>query len=633
MKAKKLLNMNMVGLVFLTAAFAVSLYRVMTLTKQTTSTDNQKIVTILHWQLEAGYRASLDRVIAEYNNLPRVKAAGVIVRQMGVTERVYSQFLNIHLLSGTAPDLSEKGMASMTGGDYTGRFYEPLSNYATAPNPYNNEQTLPKDMDPELRKVLETSPWRDTFVDGMRGGWDDKLQDYYAVPTSLFGAIRLYYNIPMFAQAKGMIRQAMAAEPRPKWFADVILHKDAEGKEAGFVTLDEGFGRWAASDEVPNTLGRLMVLCRAIRQMSMDIGNSKLVPISGSLYSANMFGGQFVVPFTYSMSEQLDFNGDSSVTAMEAYAGYQRGVWNFKDPRIVGYFDCVRAICEQFPVGFLGLDREQAMRRFADRNASMIATGAWDAGGIFQQAEGVPVTDKTRIYPGDTVTEVNGVKRLNFKFKVGIMPFPMPATGERWGNVTTHVRISEAGTNAGASYALYQRSRNKEWAIDFLQYLTSYSVNQKFNRGADWIPCIVGTTPAGQMRPFTPNPQGVTSGARLEFAAGGANFWTVFQGQLWNYELGEIPYDQLVGQVIDAMNNDRTGLARYWYDTWDKDRAATRNQDRMLAVYAMRMLTQPDADAMAKYKRGLLASVIADNGTKIKQMWHAQFPDKPFPQF
>ena|GEM_PF-1006388 len=633
MKAKKLLNMNMVGLVFLAAAFAISVYRVMTLTKQTTSTDNQKIVTILHWQLEAGYRDSLDRVIAEYNNLPRVKEAGVIVRQMGVTERVYAQFLNIHLLSGTAPDLSEKGMASMTGGDYTGRFYEPLSNYATAPNPYNNEQTLPKDMDPELRKVLETGPWRDTFVDGMRGGWDDKLQDYYSIPTSLFGSYRLYYNIPMLRQARQMIRDAMASDPHPAWFADVILRKNADGKDAGFVSLDDGFRQWAAGDDVPDTLGRLMVVCRAIRQMSVDTGNSKLVPIAGSSYSAGIFTGQFVVPFTYGMSRQLDFNGDSSVTAMEAYAGYQRGVWNFKDPRIVGYFDCVRVICEQFPVGFLGLDREQAMRRFADKNASMIATGAWDAGGIFQQAEGTPVTETTRVYPGDTVTEINGEKRLNFKFKVGIMPFPMPAAGERWGEVTSHVRISEAGTNAGANYGLYQRSLNKEWAIDFLQYLTSYSVNQKFNRGADWIPCIVGTTPAGQMRPFTPDPRGVLGGARLEFAAGGANFWTVFQGQLWNYELGEIKYDQLVGQVTDAMANDRTGLARYWYDTWDTDRTATRNQDRMLAVYAMRMLTQPSADATAKYKRGLLASVIANNGTSVKQMWHAQFPDKPFPRF
>src|SRR5690242_821021 len=85
--------------VVLALTFVLCAARVLFLQHQT-SAPNGEVIRIAHWQLEAGYRGSMDQAIKRYEALN----PGVKILQLAITEKVYGQWLNTHLLAGTAPD-------------------------------------------------------------------------------------------------------------------------------------------------------------------------------------------------------------------------------------------------------------------------------------------------------------------------------------------------------------------------------------------------------------------------------------------------------------------------------------------------------------------------------------------------
>jgi raffinose/stachyose/melibiose transport system substrate-binding protein len=602
------LSFNHLGLLLLIVAFMASVWQVVATARQSgegIGAGDLRVVRIAHWQLEPGYRQAMQEVIDQYNNLPHVRQANVEVRQSPVTEKVFNQWLNVQLMSGTAPDISEKGMARLTQGSaFTGKYFLPLGALANEPNPYNAARHLPNDLDPQLAQALSTLPWRETFIDGMRGGWDEQLQDFYGVPTSFFGAVRLFYNKTLMAQAKQMIRQGLAQPTRPDWMEPRVA--------GGFVVVDDALRRWAGDEQPPDTLGRLLLVCSAVQEMARVTGNSKLVPIAGSRYSQWMFAGSYKVPFTASLSKDLDRDLDSSVTDLESYAGWRRGVWTFNTPQVEAYFACLHEITRQFPPGFLALERDQANNRFVLGNAAMIASGAWDAGSLVQGAQ--------------------SRARAEERFEIGIIPLPLPGPGEKWSEYVLD-RVNEAQTNAGAVYSIDQRSPNRQFAIDFLQYLGSYSVNQQLNRAAQWIPVVLGTSPSKQMMAFRPNPHGLYQGSGLNFETNFSSIRTVVDGQLWLYMSGDQTYDGFVGRVTQALEDPRMGINRMYNLAAQNQSDQQRNQERVLAVHASRRLLLDLPEAADAYRRTVSESVRTNNGSPARSFWHRTFPEEPFPEF
>jgi raffinose/stachyose/melibiose transport system substrate-binding protein len=605
----KKLPLNYIGVFLLLVVFGLSLAQVLSNSFKAGEitafgSGGKKIIRIAHWQLEPGYRVAMNKMIASYNELPRVKEANIQVQQVPVTEKVYGQWLNVHLMSGTAPDICEKGFAKMTSGDYVARYFEPLGDYVAKPNPYNQPEYLPQDIHKGLAKILAEKPWRETFNDGMKGGWDDKLQNHYAVPTSFFGAIRLYYNVTLINEAKKMIREGLAKSPYDSWLAARV--------EGGFVQVDAKLKQWASTDAPPDTLGRLLLCCSALRQMAKETGQDKLVPIAGSSYSQNMFADAYKIPFLSEYAQQVDMNVNSDITALETYAAWEAGVWGFDQDRVKAYYKCIEEVCKEFPPGFLALGRDQAINRFVLGQAAMVASGAWDANGIMKGAMGHSDSSKD--------------------FEVGIIPFPLPAKGEKWGEYVSYP-ANEAQANAGAPYAVTQRSQNVDWAIDFLQYMSSYAVNEQFNRDAGWIPVIMGTTPTDLMLPFSPNPFGLSKGTGVNFFPGSTNIRTIYEGQLWLYMSGDISYDDFAKAVVDGLENTQNGISRLWYAEWEKSRSYYRNNERMLATQKIRQMYQNDNTASDKFVRGVFKIVSGNNGNGIRSDFQAIHPGKEFPEF
>lgn len=608
---------NALGIAILTGAFALSVIQFarISLERSAESEDGGKVVVRLtHWQLEPGYREALQDAIDAYNRLPHVLENNVEVRQNPISEKVYGQFLNVHLISGTAPDLSVKGLSRLVRTGSTGKYFEPLGEVADQPNPYNAPELLPDDLDPELAELLSTAPWRETFIDGMLNGWDYGLKGYYAVPVSTFGTTRIFYNKRLMAEAKALVRDALETPGTPAWMEPVILRNTIEGL-VGYLPINDHLRAWAATDAPPQTLGQLLLICEAVRAYAHRTGQDKLAPIAGSEHSARAFRDTYLVPFTSSLLDSVDRNADATIDILETYTALETGKWDFDDPRVKAYFECIRAISEQFPPGFLGLDRDQANRRFVLGKAVMIATGGFDAASIFAGAQ-----EKAR------AADV---------FEVGIMPFPIPGPGERWHKYITS-RASEVESVYGVPFAVYRLSPNKKWAIDFLQFLTSFRVNEAFNKDSGWLPFVIGAAPSQEMAPFSPDPAGTKSSSRLAFIDDNAPnpIHTRYKGRIWLYASGDLPYEDFVADIRATVQSERNGLDRLWYERWRTAREEFRAKERALAVQEASVLfddAPSGADLSSRYRALLLDSMVVNNNQNLPHQWSMAFPGKPFP--
>lgn len=338
---------NWIGIGLLVAAFVVSAV-VATVNTLRIERPSKTVIRIAHWQLERGYREAMQKVIDEYEKLhPDVK-----VEQMPVTERVYPQWLNTHLIAGTAPDLCELGMARLTNREEsTVRYFLPLSGYITRTNPYNRGTDL------------ENVPWKETLADGMRGGFREGLQEYYGIPTTIV-SMRLYYNRDLLREVTG-------------------------------------------SDAPPQSFGHWMRQCELVREHARATGQ-RILPIV-SCYSMGPIQQKYEVAFTarYEQALDLDLNGD--VSEIESYIGLRKGVVTLDSPSVQAMFQLLRRIGEQMQQGFSAMDRQEAQFKFANGQAAFMFTGSWDASGTVSQAAkkgfSVGICDLPLPAPGEEFAE------------------------------------------------------------------------------------------------------------------------------------------------------------------------------------------------------------------------------------
>ncbi len=342
-KKTRRVNSNLIAVIAVVLTFGLSLSNV--IRNRWKHEDTSKtILRIAHWQLELGYRKALQKVIDQYQKLyPNVR-----IIQIPVTEKVWGQWINTHMVSGTAPDLVEVGHSKILQDPYKqSRFFIPITEFVNEKNPYNKGTTI------------EHLPWRETFIDGMRGGYLAELQDYFSAPTSMV-TIRIYYNRDLLKKVTG-------------------------------------------SDKAPNTLDGYLSFCTRIREYAQKTGKD-IIPVAGSRFSVQFFVSRFMVIFGAPFESKLDVNLTGSVDLDEEYMGFCKSLISLHSPGIKACYECLRKICNEFQSGFMAVDRDQAAFLFVQGKAGMICTGSWDAFSLFEQAKfnvGVmdfPIPDKDGPY-------------------------------------------------------------------------------------------------------------------------------------------------------------------------------------------------------------------------------------------
>jgi raffinose/stachyose/melibiose transport system substrate-binding protein len=458
---------NAVGLALLAVVFTWSIVvvarRTFGPTSETSLVGDKKVIRFVHWQLEAGYMQAMDEARRQYMRLH----PDVVVEQIDVHERAYYQWVQTQLIGRTAPDLIENRFQ----GGLIVRYFVPLTTIVEEPNPYNSRawderlkalvvedraraiRADPARSDAEkerlIREVqreadepregdLEGVPWRETFIDGMMGAYQIELRDYYSVPTSVF-TMRIYAN------------------------KDIVKKATGEAK-------------------APKTLGEFFRLCRAIEDYARK-NDLKLVPIAGSNYTESMFRNKYNTMGTWGTLEAQDDDHDAGVTYGERVLAVQTDRIPLEtDPYLEATHKILYDICRFYNRGFMAANRDESVFLFAQGNAAMIATGTWDAGSLWQQAQG--------------------------DFEIMVFDFPVPGPGEPYSNVVAE-RVTEAGTMVQGLYSLSRFSRHPDVALDFMKFLTSRRINEDINRKFRWFPGVRGARTEDILKPFEPKLEGV----------------------------------------------------------------------------------------------------------------------------
>ena len=335
---KRIVSINTVGIALLAFAGIWSLSSVLSIQHQDNAPD-VKIIRISHWQLESGYRDAMQSVIDDYNTMH--KDQNVRIVQTPVTERIYAQWLNVNLISDSGPDLAEMGMSRLvSSGETIAKYFIPIGQDIGKPNPYNQPEYLDELSihDPQIRDRLINAPWRETVVDGMRGGYRTDLQDYYSVSSSFF-TTRIFYN-------KNMLKKAVGSE------------------------------------DPPHTLKELFDISDKLREWAKANGK-RFDPIAAAKTNRDTFLNPYRVAMTASYATTVDTDLSGDISALEAWAGYQSKKVTLSDPAMTSSWELSRRICGLFNPQFAALDRDMAIADFAQERAAFMASGSWDAQSVF----------------------------------------------------------------------------------------------------------------------------------------------------------------------------------------------------------------------------------------------------------
>ena len=452
--------------------------------------DDSVRIRLAHWQLEAGVRDGLAEAAAEYEKLhPNVQ-----IVQEAIPEATYGQWMSTQLMGGTAPDIVQAGMVEghlMTA--FFTRYFLPLSRYVTRPNPYN------------AGTDLEGVPLIQTFKDGMRRSFIDETQEFMTVPLALTG-IRLFYNKPLLRKLTGL-------------------------------------------SEAPADYRAFLEVCQKIRAQKQPNGQ-RYVAIAGSRFHYLRWDESLIKPLTYLASREIDFNRDGRFSKEEMFLGFASGKISFAHPAYEASFKMVREITQEFPNGWPGLTRDEALFNFAQQKAVFLATGTYEAEGIREQAAG--------------------------KFELGLMDFPLPGKSDpEFGEIVQGPRYENP--EGSMPMAVTRTSKHPDVAVDFLLFLASRGENERFNRRLKWIPIVVGAKIDPYIKPFEPTLEGVFPA--FDPTIGGESF--IKWSQLFSlYQINQLSYEDMAAEFSQFFKTQ--GLEDF--REFLRNRRRAQIQDEQLAV-------------------------------------------------
>lgn len=320
-------------LLLIILAFAWASFAIFTRQKTEVAADT-KVIRLAHWQLEASLQDAINELGKDFANDPYVKAkyGKVIIKQEAIPESGYGSWVTANMIAGTAPDLVEIGNALPYNVwlGYLNRYFYPLTSMANEVNPFNKGT--------DLEKV----PFRQTFIDDMRIGYQEELQEYMRVPLSRF-TVRVFYNKTLLKKLTGL-------------------------------------------DTPPSDFRSFLAVCEKIKQQK-DADGEYYNPIASSAYHASFWDQGLCQPLSYGFLKDSDYNRDGAVGNDETFAAIKSGRVDMHHPSISAQFNSMIELKNYFQTGFTGLARDEAVFLFAQKKSVFICSGTWEIGILLDQAK------------------------------------------------------------------------------------------------------------------------------------------------------------------------------------------------------------------------------------------------------
>jgi len=315
--------LNAIGIGLLSICFVVALGRILWPKERGSTGEDVVTIRIAHWQLESGVREAINAMAREYEKLhPDVR-----IQQIPIPERIYPNWLITQLIGGTAPDIIQIGMGSTE--ERIARFFVPITELVEQPNPYNKGT--------ELEKV----PMLNTFFDGMQGGYQETLLEYYSVPLS-GTSIRVYYNLALLKEITG-------------------------------------------SAKLPTSYRDFIDLCKATVAFA-KANNRTIVPIAGSKYNGPLLMNALFASQTQKLMDQLSPTGTLIADTTLTMEWLAQNKWSPNSPEVLSGLTLMREVSEFLQPGFMQLQRDDATFYFVQGRSLMICSGSWDSTSIRSQS-------------------------------------------------------------------------------------------------------------------------------------------------------------------------------------------------------------------------------------------------------
>ena len=308
------------------------------------------------------------------------------------------------------------------------------------------------------------------------------------------------------------------------------------------------------SNAPPQDLTDWFNICDRLNELAEAQGR-KLSPIAGSrdvMYRIVM--DRYYRAICNGMADKYDACYWGSNRYEQTLYGRYTGTWTFDDPRVRDAFETIKQIAGYCQPGFAGSDNAQARFLFLQAKAAMIMGSARDAAIYMAMAD----------------------------FEIGVFDFPMPSPDHPVLGKYNARPPAETGGDA-IHFCVSRQSAHTDEALDLLMFMSSQTVNERFNEAVAWYPAIRGARSRPELRAFEPNIGGVSGRVQAYTISPGVDLW--FQQQLPRYLDGQISFEEI-----------SAGLDRMWLEKGPDD-FARRDQ-----IYAG-ILTQAEYNiANAKSK-------------------------------
>ena len=277
------------------------------------SGDETTVIRVAHSLSEETVQRAFGKLARDYEAMH----PGVKIVVQAVPERAYDQWRTTQLMGGTPPDLVQTSSRA----DWTTatKYQEPLTAVVRDSNPYNRGTEL------------EEVPWRDTYIDGMEGGYYFNLLEFYSIPLTL-NTMRIYYNMDLLKRVTGR-------------------------------------------DQPPRNFAEWMALCQLIEEYSKE-ASLTLYPIAAS--REDDFFGQYFPALTGGMTDPYEVNSHGNPNGLVTVFGLHRGVFDLKHERIRAVFSLLRELAAHFQPSFVSDMPDQTRFYFMQERAAMVVGSTLD---------------------------------------------------------------------------------------------------------------------------------------------------------------------------------------------------------------------------------------------------------------
>lgn len=181
--------------VYLVSAFHVASH---SLDKDEVAGEMKRTIRIAHSITDPRVKEEFQDLARKYQRIH----SDVRVEIQSIPLRAYEQWVTTQLMGGTAPDLVQI-MSTVSSWETLAQHYlVPLTPYISNPNPYNVDNDL------------AGQSWRDSYIDGMEGGYFIHVMEFFTVPLTLDNN-RIFYN-------KDLFRRALGGTAAPRTFRDFM---------------------------------------------------------------------------------------------------------------------------------------------------------------------------------------------------------------------------------------------------------------------------------------------------------------------------------------------------------------------------------------------------------------------------